>query len=203
MNQGYSSGYCTANYQNNMDTFDNFMISKENNQPNLSNDVDLYLSLKEIGTGCTKTLYFKRLQRLKNMTIRRDVQKLTVIVPPGCPIGYKFVFPRQGDCMVQSEPSDVVVTIRNKRNPYFKREGSDLIHHATIARYHLERGTKIKVPTLHGNFIWVAVKRKKVKKIQGYGLPIFNHPEHLRGDLVIKLNVEEPKRVTRLSLCCP
>lgn len=57
MNQG--SGYCNENYQNTMDTFDNFMKFNKDNQPNLSNDLDSYLSLKEISTGCTKTIYFE------------------------------------------------------------------------------------------------------------------------------------------------
>lgn len=167
---------------------------------NLPVEKDCFVTLEEMYTGCVKEFCYDRWIQDHKGNIAKVKKTIHLNIQPGCLAGTKFVYPGIGDLFRGNRPGDVIVTILQKRHKMFTREHLDLVYRTSIIRQLLERGTKIKVPTLTGE-IWVDVKKDEIKRVRGYG---FQNPTHQGtfGDLVIKFSVIEAKRVTRSSSGC-
>lgn len=168
---------------------------------NLPVERDCYVTLEEMFTGCVKEFRFNRWVKDRKGNIVKWSKLLHLNIPPGCLAGTKIIYPRVGDLLQGSCPGDVVITVFQKRHKVFTRENHDLVYRKSIMRALLERGTKIKVPTLTGEFMWVDVKKDAIKRLCGHGFPNPLQPGTC-GDLVIKMSVIEAKRATRSSSGC-
>ena len=81
----------------------------------------------------------------------------------------------------------------------FKRRGDDLLYVAQIDLYTAILGGKAEVPTLTG-MVNVTVPKYsetgKILRLKGKGMPKYNSPG-VHGDLLVKLQVNLPKKLTR------
>lgn len=169
---------------------------------NLPVEHSLPLSYEEIYSGCVKTFWNQRWIKVGKYKVRKHCKTVYINIPAGCTAGTRFVFPGLGDQLnKEAPPGDLIYTIYEKSHPIFVRELNDLVFTTNITKCQLDRGTKIKVPTLSGDTMWVNVKKDPVKRIRGLGFPV---PTALGsfGDLVIRLNIDPPKRVTRMATNC-
>ena len=174
---------------------------------------DLFVSLEELDTGCTKKLKIKKQVLSPDGTTRREEKILIIDVKPGWKEGTKITFPEEGDQYPGHIPADIVFMLKEKSHPYFTRDGDNLKFTAQISLKQalLGQGTHIYVPTLSGDTVPLQltdiVNPKTVLKVPGHGLPIKRSP-HCKGDILVSFDIVfpaslAPASVTRLVEALP
>lgn len=161
---------------------------------------DLYVSLEDIAKGCTKKMKISRkILNPDGRTTRREEKVLTIVVKPGWKAGTKITFQKEGDQGPNSIPADIAFIIRDKPHQLFKREGSDIRYTVKVTLKEALCGTKVEVPTLHGEKRVLKVKEiikpNFIHKIQGQGLPLPKDATR-KGDLIIGFDIKFPDYLT-------
>ncbi len=129
----------------------------------------------------------------------RARREIAVTVPPGVDEGTRLRIAGEGDAGYHGGPrGDLYVDIEMEKDPFFVREGRSLICEVPVTFATAALGAKITVPTLDG------VAKVKVQpgtqngtflRMRGMGLPSLSDVS--RGDELIKVLVEVPKKLTR------
>ncbi|KPJ00336.1 DnaJ protein-like 1 [Papilio xuthus] len=161
---------------------------------------DLYVSLEDIARGCVKKMKISRRVIQADGTSKKEDKVLTIHVKPGWKAGTKITFQKEGDQGRNKIPADIVFIIRDKPNPLFKREGSDIRYTAKVSLKQALCGTIIEVPTMTGEKLTVnlqgeVVKPHTVKRFPGYGLPFPKEPTR-KGDLLVAFDIKFPDRLS-------
>ena len=162
---------------------------------------DLYLSLEEIATGCTKRIKITRQVLNEDQRTTRPEEKiLTIDVKKGWKAGTKITFPNEGDEKVGRLAADIIFIIRDKHNDYLTRDSSNnLIFNAKISLRDALCGGSIVIPLLHGftrTVSWQEVINPGATKyISGEGLPLPKQPSR-KGDLIVKFDVIFPNKLS-------
>lgn len=161
---------------------------------------DLVLSLEEIFHGCTKKMKISR--RVMNedghtSSIRDKI--LTISVNKGWREGTRITFPKEGDQGPNNIPADIVFIVKDKPHPRFKREGNNLIFVAKVLLGKALTGCSVDLPTLDGRLLTIPINDiispGYEKVVTGEGMPISQNP-NIKGDLVIRFDIEFPKQLT-------
>lgn len=127
----------------------------------------------------------------------REKAEIVIEVPAGVEDGARLRLSGQGNAGVAGgPPGDLYVTVEIQPHPVFKRRGQDLevelpVHYGTLAL-----GGTVKAPTLGGEAelkIPAGTDPDAVLTVAGQGLPRGRR----RGDLVVRLKVVVPKKLTR------
>ena len=96
-------------------------------------------------------------------------------------------------------PGDVVVEMKQKKHPQFKREGNDLHITMEITLKDALLGFSTVVDHLDDHEVVVTekgvVSPGQVRKIKGEGMPVHNFPSDL-GDLYVTYKVKMPKKIS-------
>lgn len=163
---------------------------------------DLYVSLEDVNTGCSKKMKISKMVVQPDGTARKDEKILTINVKPGWKAGTKITFPKEGDQIPGKVPADIVFIIRDKVHSSFKREGSDIKYTAKITLKEALCATgHLSVPTLTGEVIPISIqneviKPSTVKRLQGRGLPYPKEPNK-RGDIIVNFEIQFPDTISK------
>lgn len=161
---------------------------------------ELALSLEEIFHGCTKKMKISR--RVMNddgltTTIRDKI--LTITVKKGWKQGTRITFPQEGDQCPNNIPADVVFIVKDKPHPWFRRDGVNLIHCATISLCQAMTGCTVEIHTLDERIIHIPivdiVHPGYTKTVPIEGMPYVNNVDQ-KGDLIIEFIVNFPRTLT-------
>ena len=137
------------------------------------------------------------------MLIEANGQKLRIKIKPGAYEGQQLKLKGKGHAGASgSENGDLVLTLRLKKHPIFKKEGSSLIVEKTIDLYTAILGGKVSVPTMNGALnlnLPKGITPGKVLRAKGKGMPIYNRPEQY-GDLLVKINITFPKNLSEKEI---
>lgn len=156
---------------------------------------DLHVALEDIFRGCTKKMKISRKVVGPAGHIVREDKVLTINVKPGWKAGTKITFQKEGDQIPNKIPADVVFIIKDKPNPVFKREGSDIKFTAKITLREALCGAKVVIPTLTGERFQLdltdVVTPHTVRRISNHGLPFPKEPTR-RGDLIVTFDIQFP-----------
>ncbi|XP_072395606.1 dnaJ protein homolog 1-like [Diabrotica undecimpunctata] len=163
---------------------------------------DVYVSLEDIMTGCTKNMRINR-KVIRNGRLEREDKILSINIKPGWKEGTKVTFPQEGDQNTGNVPADVVFVIRDKPHKIFKREDSNIRYTANISLKEALTGCSIMVPTLSGEQINLqyssqVISPKTVKRLIGKGLPFPKEPSR-RGDLIVSFDIIFPNKLSEKS----
>jgi molecular chaperone DnaJ len=125
--------------------------------------------------------------------------KLNVKVPPGVEDGTRIRYSGEGDAGRAGGPKgDLYVVLSIQPHDFFERDGHDLRCMIPVSFPQAALGAEIEIPGIDGP---VAIKipegtqSGKEIRARGKGVPILN--EKGRGDLVIKVLVQVPRKLTR------
>jgi molecular chaperone DnaJ len=122
-------------------------------------------------------------------------RSITVRIPAGVSNGSKIRVAGQGQKGVQGgPPGDLILTVRVREHPKFRREGNDIHSEVTINLAQAVLGARVRVDTLDGPVYLrippgiqpgkkLRLKGKGVKKMRGSG----------RGDHIVHINVQIPE----------
>jgi len=161
---------------------------------------DLFVSLEELLSGCTKKMKISR-KVLDGRGISRKEEKiLTVNIKPGWKAGTKITFPKEGDRKPGVVPADVVFIVKDKTHSQFTRDSNNnIIYTAKISLRDALAGGQAEVPTLDGRKLGLRlnsiVNPDSTERIHGEGLPL---PKNLtkRGDLIVKYDIRFPDELS-------
>jgi DnaJ family protein B protein 4 len=158
------------------------------------------LTLEELYKGG----FTKKLQITRSITdsngIRSEEKKvLEIPIKAGWKEGTKITFENMGDQTPYNIPADVVLVLKEKPHPIFRRDGADLIMKADVNLDDALAGTIINVKTLDGSSFGVKVPAvispTYVHTITGKGMPKAKEPGSF-GDLKIQFNVKFPRHLS-------
>lgn len=129
--------------------------------------------------------------------------KLSVNVPPGCPSRKRFVFEGQADEAPNMQTGDIIIELREKTHPHFRRLGNKhLLYSRKVSLLDALSGVKFTVKHLDGSDLEVQCPDGAVVRpgdffvVKGRGMP-----EQTRsgkpGDLFVHFDVEFPETLPK------
>jgi len=126
-------------------------------------------------------------------------RRIAVKIPTGIDNGYQLRLIGQGQTPPEEGiPGDLYVNIYVSPHKHFERVGDDLLYNLEIGFPQAALGTRITVPTLDGNSevkIHQGTHPGDVVKLKGKGMPRLQ--KHGRGDLLVRVDVSVPKKLTK------
>lgn len=126
---------------------------------------------------------------------------LQVKIPAGVEDGTRIRYQGEGDAGRFSGPSgDLYIVLAVKPHAFFERDGNDLHCVIPISFTQAALGDEITIPTLEGDAklkIAEATQSGKEFRLRAKGVPYLN--EHGRGDLVVQVVVQTPKKLTKVQ----
>jgi molecular chaperone DnaJ len=131
------------------------------------------------------------------LTDRRHT--ISVTVPAGVEDGTRIRYQGEGDAGRAGGPKgDLYVVLAVKAHAFFERDGNDLHCVVFVSFPQVALGDEIPVPTLEGDTtlrIHEGTQSGKEYRLRGKGVPHLN--EHGRGDLVVQVVVQTPKKLNK------
>lgn len=126
-------------------------------------------------------------------------KKISFEIPAGVEDGMKLRIRGEGEAGEQGAPKgDLYVLIRVKKHKFFQRKGPNLLCEINISFPKAALGTKVKIPSLEGDEIMEipsGIQSGNIMKLKGKGMQNLNN--HRKGDLLVKVNVETPKKLNK------
>ncbi len=132
----------------------------------------------------------------------RKKQKLKVKIPQGVDNGSSVVLNGMGNAGRNGAPSgDLYIYISVKPDPYFIREGSDVLCRVPITVTQALLGDTIEIPTISDTKIRINVpagtKDGKRLKVRGQGVPKSKSFLDSKGDMYIEFTIDVPNHLSR------
>ncbi len=129
----------------------------------------------------------------------RKRNRITVNIPAGVSDGARIRISGMGNAGTDGgDYGDLYILVRVKEDPRFKRQGSDIIYETSIDYTQAILGTTIDVPLPDGGYTKLNIPSGTapgtVFRLRGMGLP---DSRGRRGDLIVRVNVEIPRSVSR------
>lgn len=126
---------------------------------------------------------------------------IEVKIPGGVEDGTRIRYAGEGDAGRFGGPKgDLYIVLTVKPHEFFVREGNDLHCVVPISFPQAALGAELEIPTLEGETrlkIPEGTQSGKQFVIRGKGVPYLN--EHGRGDLVIQVMVQTPKKLNKVQ----
>lgn len=141
----------------------------------------------------------KKCHRCQGQGRIKDTKKLEVEIPAGIDNGQTLKLSGQGEAAPFGGPAgDLFVNVRIKPHSDFERRSSDLIYTLPLDFTQAALGDKIEVPAIDGKIkmkVPAGSQPNDVIKLKKKGMPsLYNHS---RGDMLVRLQVEVPKKLSR------
>src|SRR4030066_931783 len=123
---------------------------------------------------------------------------INVKIPAGVDTGSRLRISGEGDPgFYGGPPGDLFVVMSIEEHPFFKREGNEIFCEMPVSFPQAALGAEIEVPTLDGTSkikIPPGTPSGRIFHIKGKGLTRVGG--HVRGDQVIRVYVDVPKKLT-------
>ena len=127
----------------------------------------------------------------------RQSKRLEVKIPPGVNEGSRIRLAGEGSAGPGGRKGDLYLIVRLKPNHTFERRGDGLYEEVTIPFSTAALGGEIQVRTMKGRVtmkIPAGAQSGQTFRLTGQGMSRLNKPG--KGDLLVKLKVSVPKRLT-------
>lgn len=126
---------------------------------------------------------------------------IEVKVPAGVEDGTRIRYGGEGDAGRFGGPKgDLYIVLTVKPHEFFTREGNELHCAVPVSFPQAALGAELEIPTLEGEVklkVPEGTQSGKEFVIRGKGVPYLN--EHGRGDLVVRVMVQTPKKLTKVQ----
>lgn len=131
--------------------------------------------------------------------ILRREEEISIAIPAGIRDGEMIRMTGMGEAVSRGTTGDLYIKINVTSHPVFKRDGHDLVMSLNLKLSEALLGTKYHIDTLDGKIevaIPEGVSINEILRVRGKGVPI---SKNKRGDLLIKLNIKLPNKLSRKS----
>lgn len=124
-------------------------------------------------------------------------EEVAVKIPPGIDNGEMIRIGGAGEAARGGSPGDLYIKVHVKRDPRFRREGSDLVTELPIKLTSALLGDEYALSTLDGEIkikIPSGIRFGEILRVRGKGVP---HDGGRRGDLLVKVLITIPGKFTK------
>ena len=138
-------------------------------------------------------------EKCKGKGVLRREEEVSVAIPAGIRDGEMVRMTGMGEAVSKGTTGDLYIKINVAPHPIFKREGNDLSMNLNLKLSEALLGTKYPIQTLDGEIevtIPEGVTINEILRVRGKGVPT---SKNKRGDLLIKLNIKLPEKLSRKS----
>lgn len=126
-------------------------------------------------------------------------EEIKINIPAGIRNGETIKIPGMGEAIPNGKTGDLYVTVLVKPHKIWKRENYNLVMTYNVNLSDILLGNKQIIPGLDGNIeieIPSGISLNETLTVKGRGVPIANN-KNQRGDILIKLNVQIPKKISK------
>ncbi len=141
----------------------------------------------------------EKCETCKGKGVLRREEEISIVIPAGIRDGEMIRMTGMGEAVSKGTTGDLYIKINVTPHPVFKRDGNDLVMNLNLKLTDALLGTKYPIETLDGNIevtIPEGVGINETLRVRGKGVPT---GKNKRGDLLIKLNIKLPSKVSRKS----
>ena len=135
----------------------------------------------------------------KGKGVLRREEEVSIVIPAGIRDGEMVRMSGYGEAISKGTAGDLYIKINVTPHLVFKREGNDLVMNLNLKLSDALLGTKYSIQTLDGEIevtIPEGVTVNEILRVRGKGVPV---GKNKRGDLLIKLNIKLPGKLSRKS----
>ncbi|MFC1775378.1 molecular chaperone DnaJ [Patescibacteria group bacterium] len=128
--------------------------------------------------------------------ITKGQYEASVTIPAGIHDGEMIRLGGQGEAVQAGVPGDLYIKVRVMPHKTFIREGNNLVMDLDVKLSDALLGAEYSVETLDGAIklkVPAGVSIGEILRVRGKGVPV----EKTRGDLLIKLNIKLPNKLSR------
>lgn len=146
------------------------------------------------GTGKVPEILCKE---CKGVGIVKKADEVAIEIPPGIENGEMIKMTGGGEAIPGGITGDLYIKVHVKPHPAFKREGENLVMNVDVKLSDALLGAVYPIETLDGGIelkIPAGAHFGEVLRIKGRGIAI---PRKGRGDLLIKLNIKTPNKLSK------
>ncbi|MFA6256957.1 MAG: molecular chaperone DnaJ [Candidatus Paceibacterota bacterium] len=136
-------------------------------------------------------------EQCKGKGVLRREEEVSIVIPSGIRDGEMIRMTGMGEAISRGTAGDLYIKINVAPHPVFKREGNDLVMDLDLKLSDALLGTKYPIKTLDGEIevtIPEGVSINEILRVRGKGVPV---GKTRRGDLLIKLNIKLPSKLSR------
>lgn len=133
----------------------------------------------------------------KGKGVLRREEEVAIVIPSGIRNGEMIRMTGFGEAVAKGETGDLYIKINVAPHSVFKRDGNDLIMTLNLKLSEALLGTEYPIQTLDGDIkvtIPEGVTINEILRVRGKGVP---NGKNKRGDLLIKLNIKLPFKISR------
>ncbi|MDE2399877.1 MAG: molecular chaperone DnaJ [Patescibacteria group bacterium] len=141
----------------------------------------------------------ERCETCKGKGVLRREEEISIVIPAGIRDGEMIRMTGMGEAMSKGTSGDLYIKINVAPHAMFKREGNDLVMDLNLKLSDALLGMKYPIETLDGKIevtIPEGVSINEILRVRGKGVPA---GKNKRGDLLIKLNIKLPSKISRKS----
>lgn len=135
--------------------------------------------------------------KCKGKGVLRREEEVSIAIPAGIRDGEMIRMTGYGEAVSKGTTGDLYIKINVAPHPVFRREGNDLVMNLNLKLSDALLGTKYPIQTLDGEIevmIPEGVSVNEILRVRGKGVPF---AKNKRGDLLIKLNIKLPSKLSR------
>jgi len=137
--------------------------------------------------------------KCKGKGVLRREEEISIVIPAGIRDGEMIRMTGMGEAISRGIAGDLYIKINVAPHPVFKRDGHDLVMNLNLKLSDALLGTKYPIETLDGEIevtIPEGVSINEILRVRDKGVPV---SKSKRGDLLIKLNIKLPSKLSRKS----
>ena len=138
-------------------------------------------------------------EKCKGKGVLRREEEISIAIPAGIRDGEMIRMSGMGEAITKGTSGDLYIKINVALHPVFKRAGNDLAMTLNLSLSDALLGAKYPIETLDGEIevtIPEGVGINEILRVRGKGIPT---GKNKRGDLLIKLDIKLPKKLSRKS----
>jgi len=131
--------------------------------------------------------------------VSRREEEISIVIPAGIRDGEMVRMTGYGEAVSKGTTGDLYIKINVTPHHTFKRGGNDLVMNLNLKLSEALLGTKHPIQTLDGEIevtIPEGVSINEILRVRGKGVPF---SKNKRGDLLIKLHIKLPEKLSRKS----
>jgi molecular chaperone DnaJ len=136
-------------------------------------------------------------EKCRGAGVLRKEEEIALSIPAGIRDGEMIRMSGLGEAIKKGTAGDLYIKINVTAHPVFKREGHNLVMSLNLKLSDALLGLEYPIETLDGEIkvkIPEGVSINEILRVRGKGVPI---GKGKRGDLLIKLNIKLPNKISR------
>jgi len=135
----------------------------------------------------------------KGKGVLRREEEISIVMPAGIRDGEMIRMSGMGEAITKGVAGDLYIKINVSPHSIFKREGNDLVMSLDLKLSDALLGAEYPIQTLDGQIsvkIPEGISINEILRVKGRGVPV---SKNKRGDLLIKLKIKLPSKISRKS----